>query len=796
MTELRWKPTDLPVEHAADPIRSGLSAKGALVLTAEPGAGKSSLVPLIVANHVSGRVVLLQPRRLAARATAHRLASLLGESLGTRVGLTIRGERTVSARCRIEVVTEAVLTNRLLNDAELPGVGAVIFDEFHERSVNADLGLGMALEARTLVRPDLAVVAMSATIDAPPLTVLLDDAPVVEVEGRTFPVETIHHHRPDRRSWAAATADLTRRALAQRDGDALVFVPGRGEVSRVCRELQGCGAEVFGLHGGTPADEQRKILQGDPARRVIVATAIAETSVTVPGVTIVIDGGLARRPRFDPASGLGALETVFVPRFGADQRRGRAGRIEPGVCHRMWSMEDERHLDMAFDPEIATGDPLPLALTLSRWGDPMAADLPLLDHPGEHRLTAGRRSLETLGIVDADGRLTEVGHSAARLPVHPRIGVVLVKARNLETASTMTRRLAAVEEGLRLPEPDLSMWSSKDVRPAEQSARRLIKALGRVPETIAALPEDSTLEDALLLAWPDRVGRRRSGRSGRFLLASGTEVGVDERTPLARAEFIVVATADGAEPNIRVRSAVEVQRAQVTKLLAEHIKVKIVTEWHEQQEQVVALVETRLGAIVLHQDPDPHPDPSLIEAALIKAIRRRGTSQLRWTEAGLSIRDRLRWLHGEAPQNWPDMSEDQLLARLEDWVSIGRAQRPSDVVAGKGLLNLLDWDQRADLDSLAPERLPTPLGRERAVDYSSGRPIWSIRLQHLFGLDSHPVAGPNRTPVTIELLTPADRPAQTTNDLPGFWRGSYAAVRADLRGRYPKHSWPEDPLAQ
>ncbi|NNE96529.1 MAG: ATP-dependent RNA helicase, partial [Acidimicrobiales bacterium] len=451
MTELRWSPTDLPVEKAAESISAAVSEAGSLVLTAEPGAGKSSLVPLIVANRVPGRVVLLQPRRLAARATAHRLADLLGEALGNRVGLTIRGERNVSPRCRIEVVTEAVLTNRLLNDAELPGVGTVVFDEFHERSVNADLGLGMALESRSLLRPDLAVVAMSATIDGAPLAQLMGGAPVVAVEGRTFPVETVHHHRPDRRSWATATADVTRRALAQRDGDALVFVPGRGEVSRVCRELKGCGAEVFGLHGGTPADEQRRILAASTDRRVIVATAIAETSVTVPGVTIVIDGGLARRPRFDPASGLGALETVFVPRFGADQRRGRAGRIEPGICHRLWSVEDERHLDQAFAPEIRAGDPLPLALSLTQWGDPLAADLPLLDHPGSHRLELGQRSLEALGIVDTKGRLSALGHATARLPVHPRIGVALVMARKLDQASALTRRLAAVEDGLRLP---------------------------------------------------------------------------------------------------------------------------------------------------------------------------------------------------------------------------------------------------------------------------------------------------------------------------------------------------------
>ncbi len=797
MTELRWTPTDLPVDQAADSVRSALTNyDGLLVLTAEPGAGKSSLVPMIVANQVAGRIVLLQPRRLAARATAQRLASLLGEPVGQRIGLTIRGERKFSPSCRIEVVTEAVLTNRLLDNVELPGIGAVIFDEFHERSVDADLGLGMALETRSLVRPDLGIIVMSATIDTRPLASLMGGAPVVEVEGRTFPVETIHHHRPDRRSWAAATADVTRRALTERNGDVLVFVPGRGEVARVSRELADCGAHVFGLHGGTPADEQRKILRGGASRRVIIATAIAETSVTVPGVTVVIDGGLARRPRFDSSSGLGALETVFVPRFGADQRRGRAGRIEPGICHRMWSVEDERHLDNSFAPEIVAGDPLPLALSLSRWGDPMATDIPLLDHPGDHRLEAGRRSLERLGVVDSTGRLSDLGHAAARLPAHPRVGVALVQGRTAEPRSALVRRLAALEEGIRPSTVDLEAWSGSDLRPAERAARLLMKAVGRIPESVAAFAENLSFGEALLLAWPDRVAIERPGRPGRFLLATGTEVTVAENDPLVRAEFIVVAAADGSAPRINVRGAVAVTRSQVVERLADHITRVTVTEWDEQQRRVVAAVETRLGAIVLHREPNPHPDRTSVDAALFDAIHRRGTSQMRWTKAGHSIRDRLRWLHAEAPDQWPDVTEDQLLVRLSEWVEVGRAQSPSEVVAGKGLLNLLDWQQRASLDSLAPEKLETPSGREPSVDYSSGRPVWSVRLQHLFGLDSHPTIGPNHTPITIELLTPADRPAQTTNDLPGFWRGSYAAVRSDLRGRYPKHSWPEDPVAE
>jgi ATP-dependent helicase HrpB len=693
------------------------------------------------------------------------------------------------------VVTEAVLTNRLLRDVELPGVGVVIFDEFHERSINADLGLGMALEARTLVRPDLGVVVMSATIDTGPVAGLMGDAPVVNLAGRTFPVDTVHHHRPDRRSWARATADVTRRAMAEREGDALVFVPGRGEVAQVRRQLEGCGAEVFGLHGGTPSEEQQRILQGGGRRRVIVATAIAETSVTVPGVTIVVDGGLARRPVVDPSSGLGALETVFVPRFGADQRRGRAGRIEPGVCHRMWSVEDQRHLDDAFAPEITTGDPLPLSLTLSRWGDPMARDIPLLDHPGTHRLRVGHSALEALAMVDSNSQLTELGRAASLLPAHPRIGVALIKGQRTKDGSRLVKALAAVEDGLRLTGVDLEAASLWELRPAERTAKQLSKALGRAAGAVEAFPEDRSFAEVLLLAWPDRIAKRRSGRTGRFLLATGTEVTMADNDPMAGAEFIVVAAAAGTAPDIKVRGAVEVARSQVVDLLADRITREAVTEWDEQSGKVVSAIETRLGAIVLHRDPHPNPDRAAIESALLAAIRRQGTSCLRWNEAGRSIRDRLRWLFAEAPQDWPEVSEEQLLKRLEEWVEIRNSQRPAEVAAGKGLLNLLDWEQRASLDSLAPDKLATPHGSDRPIDYSGGRPVWSVRLQWLFGLDSHPTLGPNRTPVTIELLTPANRPAQTTNDLPGFWRGSYAAVRSDLRGRYPKHSWPEDPLA-
>ncbi|NNF55153.1 MAG: ATP-dependent helicase HrpB, partial [Acidimicrobiales bacterium] len=740
-----------------------------MVLVAEPGAGKSSLVPLMVAGEVDGRVVMLQPRRLAARATALRLAALLGESLGDTVGLTMRGERKVSRHCRIEVVTEAVLTNRIQNDPELPGVGAVIFDEFHERSLHADLGLAMAVESRALLRPDLGIIVMSATINPNPIARLIisdsgTTAPVVSVPGRTFPVSTLHHERPSRINWTERIATVTRLALAENDGDALVFVPGRGEVDRVVRALaDSSGLEVLGLHGGTGGAQQRDILSGSSARRVIVATTIAETSVTVPGVNIVVDGGLARRPAFDAETGLGSLETGFVTRFGADQRRGRAGRLGPGVCHRLWSAEDERHLSESSEPEIRTGDPLPLAMALARWGDPMAADLPLLDKPDQHRLEAGARTLELLGLVDDTGMLTHLGQEVATMPVHPRHALAVVHAPDGAIRDRVIDLVSAIEEGVRFHSADLEAASQTEVERGRRSARALRKHRRSISPASSDRPPSSVAE-CLLDVWPDRVGMRRTDRPGRFLLASGTEVQVAENDVLAGAEFIVVAAADGRAPDIRLRAGVVLDRATVLERLAHRIERTDVVSWDERVDRVVAEWQERLGSVVVRSGPLPEPDRQMVERALYDVVRTKGLTALRWTEEATAILHRLRWLYGEAPDEWPNVSDQALLDRLSEWVQIGPAVRPGEIVAGRGILHLLDWRQRKTLDEQAPVTLSPSRGGPRPVDYASGRPVWSVRLQHLFGMNVHPVIGPNRTPVTVELLTPANRPAQTTND--------------------------------
>ena len=849
MAGLTRRQTDLPIEAFADEIVAAVAADRALVLTAEPGAGKSSVVPLLVAEALGGplggpladgdgrsgarpgdRVVVLEPRRLAARATAGRLAELLGEHrVGASVGLTIRGERRVSADTVIEVVTEAVLTGRLQRDPELAGVGAVVFDEFHERNLHSDLALAMAIEARATIRPDLAIVVMSATLDTGPVAALLGTGRVIEVPGRTFPVTTEHRPRPQPRRWAAAVADAAERALDASSGDVLVFVPGRREIAAVTKLLAAgrvAGrAQIVGLHGGSDGDAQRRALAGGGpggSRRVIVATAVAETSVTIPGVETVVDGGQLRRARYDAATGLGRLETVHVTRFSADQRRGRAGRVGPGRCVRLWSEEDHRHLDDAVPPEIVDGDPLPIAFELARWGDADARSMPLLDHPGRERLAAGRRLLAQLDLVDDGGTVTDRGRRAGTLGVHPRIAALLLTAETLDLAD-VGATVAAVLDDDRFPD-DADLVAETDGRWADLTgrARRLRRRLAEHdPPTGAddggvrrASGRDGArarpgaggraqLEDLgrlLATAWPDRVAHRREGVGDRYLLATGREVALRAGDPLAGSDFLVVAEADGVVQRATVRRAVAVARTTVHEALADRIAWHDAVLWDDRTDTIRAERQQRLGAIVLHRAPLPNPPAEEVAAAITEGLRRIGLGLLRWTPSAEELRHRLAWLHDSAPDDWPPVDDDNLLARLEDWLDLSRCRSGRDVAAidvAASLLTLLDWRQRAELETAAPRELPVPSGdgRRRRLDYASGRPVWPVRIQDLLGLDEHPTVGPTNapSPVTIELLSPAGRPAQVTTDLPGFWRGSYADVRRDLRGRYPKHRWPEEP---
>lgn len=797
-------PSGLPIDPHLPTIERAVT-DGPLVLTAAPGAGKSSLVPFAVNAAIegiaptAGRVVMLQPRRLAARATANRLAMLLGESLGASIGLTMRGER-VEGR-RIEVATEAILTNRLHQDPELTGIGAVIFDEFHERNLHSDIGLAMALEARDALRPDLRIVVMSATINPKPIAELLGpNTTVLDIEGQVFPVETEYRPRPTPAAWPDAVAAATIDAARRVNGDVLVFAPGRYEIEAVVDRIAGrVDAEVVALHGSSPRDVHRSVLQPSTRRRVIVATSIAETSVTIPGIEAVVDGGLARRPRHDPATATNHLITEFVSRFSADQRQGRAGRTQAGICIRLWSAADHALLSDQAAPEITDGDPIQIAAELLRWGDLDGQQLRLLDRPDPGRLAVARASMNWWGITDGQ-RLTERGQAILALPVHPRIGALLETAASIgdETLITTALETAAVLEDARFPTND-DLEAEVKRRRTEQEITRAIRRLRPLvdrfepsrPRPDGVIP--TSLPQLLALAWPDRIALPRLEDAGRLLMANGREVRLEANSSLRGAEAHVVVDTTVVEASGRVRRAVPIERADITRF-HEPTTADIV-EWNR-SDKLVASRQRRHGAITLHAEPLSKPPASAVQEALRVGLRQRGLDVFRWSEKHQLIRTRLAWLH-EQDNSWPDVSDTALLTELDRWLDLASIKTIGalrSVPVGTKLLDLLDWEQRRSFDQLAPVEMATPGGRLKRIDWSGDRPTWPVRVQDLFGLDAHPTIGPKSAPLTVELLSPAGRTTQTTTDLPDFWRGSYGAVRSDLRGRYPKHAWPEDPL--
>lgn len=797
-------PTGLPIEPHLPSVEQAV-VDGPLVLTAAPGAGKSSLVPFAVRAALgrlhaegNGRVVMLQPRRLAARATASRLAMLLDEPLGGSIGLTMRGER-VEGR-DIEVATEAILTNRLHRDPELAGIGAVIFDEFHERNLHSDIGLAMALEAREALRPDLRIVVMSATIDPVPIAHLLGEhTTVIDVEGRVFPIETEHRQRPTPSSWPDAVAAATIDASNRVGGDVLVFAPGKFEIDAVVERVsQRIDGSVVALHGSSPAEVHRSVLQASDQRRVIVATAIAETSITIPGIEAVVDGGLTRRPRHDPATATNHLVTDFVSRFSADQRRGRAGRTQPGICIRMWSAADHALLSDQAAPEITDGDPIQIAAELLRWGDDDGEHLALINRPDPKRLATARTTMRWWGITDGQ-RTTDLGHAILSLPVHPRIGALLAAAVRSGDArlTAVALEAAAVLEDSRFPTNDdfeaevKRRRTDAEIVRAIRRLRPLLDRLEQVGARERSHPE--SLAHLLAMAWPDRIALPRRDDAGRLLMANGREVRLEVASMLTGSEAFVVVDTTVVEASGRVRRAVPLERSDITRF-HEPTESDIV-EW-DRSDKLVASKQRRHGAITLHREPMMKPPPDAVQRALRVGLQQRGLDVLRWSEKDQTTRRRLAWLH-EQRAEWPDVSDEVLLGDVDRWLDLGDIKTIGalrSVSVGAKLLHLLDWQQRRAFDELAPLELQTPAGRWRRIDWSGDRPTWPVRVQDLFGLDDHPTIGPNEAPLTIELLSPAGRTTQTTTDLPGFWRGSYAAVRADLRGRYPKHAWPEDPL--
>jgi ATP-dependent helicase HrpB len=830
---MRRRPrTELPVESALPALRSALDAGGVAVLEAPPGAGKSTVVPL--ALWAEGRVgpgaalVVLEPRRVAARAIAERLAGQLGEPVGATVGLRTRDERRRSSRTAIEVVTDGVLLRRLQADPTLPGVRLLLFDEFHERRLESDLSLAFALEARAVVRPDLELLVTSATLESAQVARLLGGAPVVRAEGRQHPVRVEHRPRPDPHGLAVAVAAAIDEALERQPGDVLVFLPGAAEIRRCSRALAdrlGPEVVVCPLSGTLPPAEQERALRPDPSgrRKVVLSTDVAETSLTIEGVHAVVDAGLAREPRFDPATGMTGLVTVPASRASADQRAGRAGRTAPGLALRLWPAREHPARDAAPRPAIATDDLVGMALAVRRWGTPVA-ELALLDRPPPAAWSAAEDTLRDLGAVDADGLLTEHGHELAELPLHPRLAHLLLHGRDTgrgrlaaEVAALLADRDPAVRDQQR-PDADLA-GRVRSLRGAVGGPRLRAGAVARWRREVARLADvvgvgparagagagggdEDDLEavgSLVAVAWPDRVALARPERRGAYLLAGGRGAVLDERDPLANEPLLAVATLDRGETEARVHLAAAVTVDELRRALAPRIERRAVVAW--QDGDVVAEEREELGELVLGRRPLTCPPADEVLRALLDGLRREQLAPLRWTAEDRALQARLQLLHRELGPPWPDLDDAALLADLEAVVApfLLGARRRADlarVPVGEVLRSRLRPDQLAVLDELAPTHLEVPSGARRRVDYDdpSGRPVLAVRLQELFGATRTPTVLGGRLPVVLHLLSPAGRPVQVTDDLAGFWTRTYPTVRAELRGRYPKHAWPADPL--
>jgi ATP-dependent helicase HrpB len=826
----------LPVLAALPELEAVLAAGTSAVLEAPPGAGKSTGVPLALleAPWLTGkRILMLEPRRLAARAVAARMAETLGEPVGETVGYRMRLDTRVGPRTRIEVVTEGILTRQLQRDPGLEGVGCVIFDEFHERSLQADLGLALVLDARRHLTPELRVLVMSATLDGAAVARLLGNAPRITAAGRSFPVETryatpLPGRRDDPPLDRAVTATV-RRALDETEGDLLVFLPGAGEIRRVAEQLAPgslpAGVTVLPLYGDLSKEEQdRAVRPGTPGqRRVVLATNIAETSLTIPGVQVVVDSGYERRARFDPATGMGRLERVRISRASADQRRGRAGRLGPGTCYRLWTEAEHRALLEHTPPEITQADLAPLALELAGWGSTDAGELDWLDPPPAPMLAQARELLASLGALDDSGRITPHGREMAALGTHPRLAHLLLKAKAAGQGTTACA-LAAL-----LGERDLlrgdSRFADADIRTRlevlgregaaslqvdAQAVRQVRRVAGQLTRQLK-VPESGPLDTAaagplLALAYPDRIARNRAesreSRSGRFQLTGGRAAVFSQPQALAGAEFLVIPALDAGDREARIQLAAPLTLADIEAALGDQLVRANRVAWDSREQAVVARRELRLGQLVLREERLTHPPTDALVAAVLAGIRELGLGALPWTPALRQWQARVKLVAGADPRPpapWPDVSDEALMATLETWLApwlegVTRRDHLARVDLAAALHSLLSWEQQRRLEELVPTHLTVPSGSRIAVDYEDGgQPSLSVRLQECFGLADTPCIVEGRVPVLLKLLSPARRPVQVTRDLRSFWATTYHEVKKELKGRYPKHYWPDDP---
>jgi ATP-dependent helicase HrpB len=821
----------LPINGVLPALSEALAGSPAAVLSAPPGSGKTTIVPLelIRQDWLKGQsILLLEPRRLAARAAAMRMAELLGEPVGETVGYRVRFDSKVSQKTRIEVVTEGILTRRLQQDPALEGVGLVIFDEFHERSLQADLGLALCLDIQQGLREELRLLVMSATLATEAVAGLLGDAPVIRGEGQSYPVELCYLDAPPQGRIPEIALKGVRRALAERQGDILVFLPGGGEIRRLgellAPELERAGVDLCPLYGDLSREAQDWAIRPHPdgRRRVVLATAIAETSLTIEGITTVVDAGWSRLPSFDPNSGLTRLETLRLSRAAADQRAGRAGRLGPGFCYRLWTPGEQERLRPHTPPEILDADLAPLALELAQWGVTDPADLGWLDSPPAGAFAQARELLQALDALDSRGRITHTGKRMVNRAVHPRLAhmlsvgaergqgrlaadlAALVSERDLLPRIPGQQRPVDIEERLRL----LRLWRDKG-RGAARSAGADVAACGRVEQASKQLrPRDEGQGEVLSIgallasAYPDRIAKRRGGDSYTYQLAIGRGARLPEGDLLGSSEYLVAAQLDAGKREGRIFLAASVTPQELRELLPGQIQHRTLVQWDSRSESVIARDEECLGALLLSQSPLETADPDALCRAMLEGIKQMGLDCLPWNEAARAWQARVGSLcHWQTEAGWPDVSDESLLETLEEWLSpwldgITRRTHLQRLDLTTILRSRLEWQQQQLLDELAPSHIQVPSGSRKRLEYRPGEPpVLAVRLQEMFGLAETPAVCHGQVPVMLHLLSPAQRPIQVTQDLRGFWERTYAEVKKELKGRYPKHHWPDDPWA-
>ncbi len=824
----------LPVDDVLHELHAALKRQRLVILQAPPGTGKTTRVPPSIVGQpwmTHDKVIMLEPRRVAARAAARRIAAERGEEIGHSIGLRTRFDTRVSKATQVEVVTEGVLTRMLLTDPGLSGYGAVIFDEFHERSIHADTALAFVRETADALREDLRVIVMSATFDAASLATRLRTDAIVTADAPLHPVD-IRYEPPMPGITVDEAAVLVVTELlaqpAETTGDILVFMAGAGAINRAERELnRRAGAVITPLHGSLPADAQDRALQLDPEgrRKVILATPIAETSVTIDGVRTVVDTGRRRRPEIDHGRGMSRLRTTTASQAACDQRTGRAGRQGPGVCIRLWTEGEHAHRPIEEPPEVLTSDLTALALQIAAWGASDPNELPWLDEPPAVAMEAARAVLTDLGAIDLDGRLTEHGKAMQSLGTEPRLAHLLLRAASLEGAGVPGALATGCAVAATLADRDLlrDRYRPIDLRArvetlgadgrgqresgvdgaAVRQARAMAKRWrDRLSADLDAKPGPVDLDLVGIVtsfAFPERLAQRRT-EGGSFLLASGAGVATPPSDGLAREQWLAVAETEGTGGAAEMRMAAPITLAEIEAHHPDRLSESESGGWDRRTRDVVFETQRRLGAIVVARSPLTNPDRASVIEALLAGVTREGLSLLSWDRADERYRSRLGFLHSIDPDEWPAVDDSALLEQLDAWLgpALGNAQRRADLEKVKpreALANLIDWRRARDLDRLAPTHIDVPSGSRLPIDYrSQGGPSLPVRLQEVFGLDQSPTVADGKVTVTLELLSPAHRPVQITSDLAGFWATSYAEVRKEMRGRYPKHHWPEDPM--